>query len=120
MGGKVWTFDIYQRAGRQIPKSLRPHVVLHRGKPSVDMMPDVLERVSPGLFFQDSRHDYDGVAEELRVVAPHLAPGGAVLFHDWVEPQVRRAAADVLTGYALYTLEGQDPQQFGVAVKPPA
>jgi len=118
--GKVWTFDIYARAGRHIPKSLLPRIELHRGRPSVEMMPAVLRRVTPALFFQDSCHDYEGVAEELRVVAPRLAPGGAVLFHDWVEPQVRQAAADVLTGYTLYTLEGQDPQQFGVAVKPPA
>lgn len=116
--GKVWTFDLYARAGKHIPRGLRPRVALYRGKPSTEMMPPVLGHVTPTLFFQDSRHDYEGVIEELRIVAPHLPPGGAVLFHDFVEPEVRRAATDLLPGYACYVVESQDPQQLGIAVKP--
>lgn len=116
--GKVYTFDIYARAGRHIPRSLLPHIEMHRGRPSVEAMPAVLGKVTPGLFFQDSRHDYQGVADELQIVKPHLPPGAVVLFHDFVEPQVRKAAVDVLNDFVVYELDTQDPQQVGVALKP--
>ena len=115
--GRVWTFDIYAKAGRHVPRSLRPRIEFLRGRPSAESLPDALNRATPQLFFQDSRHDYEGVAEELRLVAPRLQPGAVVLLHDFVEPQVRRAAQDVLRDYALYALDGQDPQQLGMAVK---
>lgn len=115
--GKVYTFDIYPHAGEHIPKSLRSHIELYRGKPSVETMPKVLEKVVPDLFFQDSRHDYEGVTEELNVVAPYLQPGAVILFHDFVEPDVRRAATDVLKNYTFYVLDSSDPQQVGIAVK---
>jgi predicted O-methyltransferase YrrM len=115
--GKVYTFDIYSHAGKYIPKSLRSRVELYRGKPSIEMMPGVLEKVVPDVFFQDSRHDYEGVTEELNVVAPYLKPGGIILFHDFVEPNVRRAATDMLKDYTFYVLDSQDTQQLGIAVK---
>lgn len=115
--GRVYSFDLYPHAGQHIPKSLRPHVELHRGKPSVETMPAVLQTVVPDVFFQDSRHDYAGVLAELQVVAPYLQPGAVVLLHDFVEPNVRQAAIDGLPGYHLYVLETQDPQQLGVAIK---
>jgi len=116
--GRVHTFDIYLHAGKHIPKSLRPRIEMHRGKPSTELMPPVLAQVTPDLFFQDSRHDYEGVAGELNVVVPHLKAGAVVLFHDFVMPDVRRAAQDVLLpDFDLYLLETQDPQQVGVAVK---
>ena len=116
-GGKVYTFDIYQKAGKHIPKSLMPYVEMHRGQPSTEMMPSVLAKVTPELFFQDSRHDYEGVKEELEVVAPQLPLNSVILFHDFIAPEVRRAAVDVLDGYTIYVLESSDPQQVGVAVK---
>jgi predicted O-methyltransferase YrrM len=116
-GGKVYSFDIYRYAGKHIPKSLRKRVELHRGKPSIDSMPAVLQFAVPDIFFQDSRHDYAGVAAELRVVAPHLRPGAVVLFHDFVLPDVRRAALEILQGYRLYLLDTRDPQQLGIAIK---
>jgi predicted O-methyltransferase YrrM len=115
-GGTVYSFDIYDKAGKHIPESLMPHVEMHRGKPSIETMPNVLSRVTPDLFFQDSRHDYEGVVQELEIVAPHLRPGAIVLFHDFVEPQVRQAASDVLKGYDICILDNSDPQQLGVAV----
>ena len=115
--GRVWTFDIYPRAGSHIPRGLRPRVELVRGLPATQSMPAVLQSVTPDLFFQDSRHDYEGVTEELQMVAPHLRAGAIVLLHDFVEPAVQQAAHDALQGYALYRLEGQDPQQLGVAIK---
>lgn len=115
--GKVHTFDIYPRAGKHIPKSLQSRIELYRGKPSVEMMPKVLEKVAPDVFFQDSRHDYEGVTEELKVVSPYLKQGALILFHDFVEPNVRQAAIDVLHNYTIYVLDSQDPQQLGVAVK---
>jgi predicted O-methyltransferase YrrM len=87
--GKVHTFDIYPRAGRHIPNSLRNQVELYRGKPSIETMPKVLERVVPDIFFQDSRHDYEGVTEELNVVVPYLKSKSIILFHDFVVPGVR-------------------------------
>ena len=117
-GGKVHTFDLYPRAGRHIPRVLRPHVVLHRGKPALEAMPAVLREAPPSVFFQDSCHDYEGILGELKMVAPCLIPGGIVLLHDFVTPDVRRAASDALAGYSIYVLETQDPQQLGVAVKP--
>jgi len=115
--GKVHTFDIYPHAGKYIPKTLRSRVALYRGKPSTEMMPEVLKQIAPDLFFQDSRHDYEGVSEELKVVTPYLKPGSVVLFHDFVEPNVRRAAIDCLRDYTIYILESQDPQQLGLAVR---
>lgn len=115
--GKVWTFDIYARAGRHVPRSLRPRIEFLRGRPSVETLPAVLNRVTPELFFQDSRHDYEGVAEELKLVVPHLQLGAVVLLHDFIEDQVQNAARDVLQDYALYRVQGEDPQQLGAAVK---
>jgi predicted O-methyltransferase YrrM len=115
--GKVHTFDIYPHAGKHIPKSLRSRIELYRGRASVETMPTVLEKVVPDVFFQDSRHDYEGVTEELKVVIPYLKPGAVILFHDFVEPNVRQAAIDVLAKYNIYVLELQDPQQLGVAIK---
>lgn len=115
--GKVYTFDIYPRAGKHIPNSLRVQVELYRGKPSIETMPQVLKRIAPDVFFQDSRHDYEGVTEELNVVIPHLKPKAVILFHDFVVPGVRQAAVDSLTNFDLYVLDSQDPQQLGVAIK---
>lgn len=115
--GKVWSFDIYSHAGKHIPKGLRPHIELRRGRPSAEAMPKVLAEVKPDLFFQDSRHDYEGVFEELRVVVPHLKPEAVVLFHDFVAPDVRRAALEVMTGYQFYVLDSADPQQLGITLK---
>ena len=115
--GRVWTFDIYAKAGRHVPRSLRPRIEFLRGKPSVETLPAILNQVTPELFFQDSRHDYEGVAQELRLVAPHLKPGAVVLLHDFMEEQVRNAVCDVLQGYAVYRVQGEDPQQLGAAVK---
>jgi len=115
--GKVYTFDIYPRAGRHIPNSLRPQVELYRGKPSIETMPKILERIVPDMFFQDSRHDYEGVTEELNVIVPHLKSKAIILFHDFVVPGVRQAAIDSLKNFSLYVLNSQDPQQLGVAIK---
>jgi predicted O-methyltransferase YrrM len=115
--GKVYTFDIYSQAGKHIPHSLRSHVELHRGKPSVETMPKVLEQVIPDLFFQDSRHDYEGVTEELNIIVPYLTSKSVILFHDFVVPGVRQAASEGLKGFDLFVLESEDPQQLGVAIK---
>jgi predicted O-methyltransferase YrrM len=115
--GKVWTFDTYPHAGKHIPPDLRRHIVLCRGKPASEMMPSVLERVAPDVFFQDSRHDYEGVAEELRIVAPALQTGGLVVFHDFALRDVRQAACETLQGFLHYTLDLRDPRQLGVAIK---
>ena len=117
--GCLHTFDIYARAGRHVPRTLRPHVRFYRGKSSVAAMPAVLQSASPSLFFQDSRHDYEGVFEEMSLAAPNLAPGAVVLFHDFVVPDVRAAANDALgAGFEYFVLESGDPSQLGVAVKP--
>ncbi len=115
-GGKVWTFDLNPKAGKHIPHRYRPWVEVQRGKPSTESLPEVLRRVIPDLFFQDSLHDYAGVVEELRLIAPTLKPGAVCLFHDFVVPDVRRAATDMLPGYTIYALESGDPQQLGVAI----
>lgn len=117
-GGMVHSFDIYPRAGAHIPPPLMRWITLHRGRPSSEALPELLLRGAPDLFFQDSRHDYAGVTEELRLVAPRLRPGGVILFHDWVLPEVRQAAQDELGGWALAQVAGDDPQQLGAAVKP--
>lgn len=115
--GTVWSFDIYSRAGKHIPRELRAVVQLRLGRPSTEAMPEVLRQVSPEVFFQDSRHDYEGVRDELLVVKPHLKPRAVVLFHDFVQPDVRRAAAEVLDEYTLRVIAGDDPQQLGIAFR---
>lgn len=115
--GKVYSFDIYDQAGKHIPDSLHSHVELHRGRPSIETMPEVLQRVTPGLFFQDSRHDYEGVHEELTLMRPHLPTNAIILMHDFVHQDVQKAAEDVLQDYTIYILQTEDPQQLGVAVK---
>lgn len=115
--GKIHTFDIYPRAGKHIPRKLRQDVQFHLGKPSTETMPDVLKDSAPDLFFQDSRHDYEGVSDELRIVKPYLKQNSVVLFHDFVDPQVRRAAIEVLQGYAFCTLISGDVQQLGIAFR---
>jgi predicted O-methyltransferase YrrM len=114
--GKVYSFDIYEKAGKHIPNSLRDRITLTLGKPSTESMPEILKTVQPDVFFQDSRHDYDGVAEELAVIKSFLKPKSVVLFHDFVEPNVQRAAHDMLPGYDIFVLDLQDPQQMGIAI----
>jgi len=116
-GAKVWTFDIDRKAGRHIPKSLAPRIKLVRGRPSCESMPPVLDHVVPDLFFQDSRHDYEGVRDELRLVAPRLTNSAVVLFHDFIEPAVRRAAQEELQGFETFVIANGDPQQLGVAIR---
>lgn len=118
VGAQVHSFDLYARAGHHIPRALRHWVVLHRGQPSVTSIPPLLAVAPPELFFQDSRHDYDGVADELRIVAPHLPPRAVILLHDWVLDDVRRATRDLLTGWIVARIAGDDPQQLGVAYRP--
>ncbi len=117
-GTAVHTFDLYPKAGAHIAQALRPWIVVHRGQPSVASMPPVLETTVPDVFFQDSRHDYDGVRDELILVAPRMPANAVILFHDWVDAQVRRAAMDHLPaadGWRLTRIAGEDPQQLGVA-----
>ncbi len=116
-GGTVWSFDIYPRAGKHIPKSLLPTVQLCLRRTSIEAMPEVLAKVCPEVFFQDSRHDYEGVLYELLVIKPYLEPRAVVLFHDFVMPDVRRAAAEVLPEYTLRVIEGGDAQQLGIAFR---
>lgn len=118
-GGMVHSFDLYSKAGHHIPARLRPWVTLHRGQPSTASIPPALERGRPGVFFQDSRHDYEGVASELRLVAPRLPGNGVILLHDWVLDDVRRAAHDTLGDWTLARVAGDDPQQLGVAYREP-
>jgi hypothetical protein len=118
-GTAVHTFDRYPKAGAHLAPALRPWVVMHRGRPSVEAMPPVLATVTPDVFFQDSRHDYDGVRDELQIVAPRMPAHGLILFHDWVDAQVRRAARDQLVGWELSRIAGADPQQLGVAWRDP-
>lgn len=115
--GVVHSFDLYPRAGAHIPKTLRPWVRLHLGKPATESMPDVLSTLPPPkLFFQDSVHDYEGVLAELTVARQWLAPGAVVLFHDFVEDAVLMAAHSGLPGYWVARIEGDDPQQVGIAI----
>ena len=117
-GTAVHTFDLYPKAGAHIAAALRPWIVMHRGQPSVESMPPVLDTVVPDVFFQDSRHDYAGVGDELKIVAPRMPANAVILFHDWVDPQVRRAARDHLptsAGWRFARIAGEDPQQLGVA-----
>lgn len=102
--GKVYSFDIYPHAGRHIPRTLRQRVELHRGKPSIEAMPPILERATPDIFFQDSRHDYIAVVDELRIVAPYLKARAVVLFRDFVLPTlgVQRRRSCRATSFILW------------------
>lgn len=115
--GIVHSFDIYPHAGKHLLKSLHPYVELHLGKPAAEAMPPILREMNPTLFFQDSRHDYEGVSEELHIVAPYLKNGSVILLHDFIVEGVRQAAIDELPGYEIYILSSGDPQQLGVAIK---
>jgi hypothetical protein len=117
--GVIHSFDLYPKAGAHIPKALRPWIRLHRGKPATESMPTVLADLPrPKLFFQDSVHDYGGVVAELTVARAWLALGAVVLFHDFVEDAVLTAAHDGLPGYWVARIEGDDPQQVGIAIAP--
>ena len=113
----VHTFDLYKRAGAHIPKNLHQYVVLHAGQAATDSMPAVLENHVPTVFLQDSVHDYEGVRAELKMVAPRMPSGSVVVLHDFISPEVQRAAADGLHGFELFRLISDDPQQLGVARK---
>lgn len=117
--GKLHTFDLDSHAGRHFPRSLNAYAEFHRGRPSTESMPPILEQGAPQLFFQDSRHDYEGVLQELQIVAPRMNRGAVVLFHDFSAPDVRRAARDGLLshGFSVRLLQSGDPQEIGVAVK---
>ncbi|MFM7101713.1 MAG: class I SAM-dependent methyltransferase [Verrucomicrobiota bacterium] len=115
--GHVHSFDLYPRAGRHLPDSLRGRVTLHLGRPATEALPAVLAQGAPDLFFQDSVHDYPGVLAELQCVVPCLPPHGVVLIHDFVAHGVRQAAVDGLPGYRIHELEGDDPQILGVAFR---
>jgi hypothetical protein len=118
--GMVHSFDLYPKAGAHIPMSLRPWVQLHLGRPASETMPSLLAGVSSTLFFQDSVHDYDGVLAELNAAVPALAPGAVVLFHDFVLPDVRRAAVDGLPRWFIAQIDVEDQQQLGIGIAPRA
>jgi hypothetical protein len=117
--GIVHTFDIYARAGKHLPRNLRSYVQMHLGQPSTEAIPSVLSKLAPQLFFQDSRHDFEGVSQELKMVTPNMPSNSVVLIHDFIDKEVRRAVTEILSPeqYDVFALEGQDPQQLGVAVK---
>jgi predicted O-methyltransferase YrrM len=116
-GARIFTFDIHPNAGQHIPKTLLPRIERVRGKPSTETMPRVLDQVVPDLFFQDSRHDFEGVRDELQIVAPRMQPGSVILFHDFVCPAVVEAAEKVLVDFDIFLIENADPQQVGAAIK---
>ncbi len=115
-GEGVRTFDLLPDSGCHLPAALAPWVQFHRGRPAAEALPECLPDWQPQLFFQDSVHDYDGVLAELIAAANWLTVGAPVLLHDFVEPAVRRAAADALPNYQLLRLETADPQQLGIAL----
>lgn len=117
-GGMVRTFDLYAHAGKHIPSAFAPYVEKHLGKPSTETLPEALRGRMPDLFFQDSRHDYTGVFEELEIVAPLLRPDGVILFHDFIAPEVVRAAQEALPGWRLLAIDNTDPQILGIALPP--
>jgi hypothetical protein len=115
--GRIWTFDLYEDAGRHVPARLHSWIEFHRGTPATEAMPPILGTVKPDLFFQDSVHDFEGVRLELQTVAPHLTDRAVVLFHDFVADGVRRAAFEALPGWRIFQLSTGDPQQLGVALR---
>ena len=48
------------------------------------------------FIYLDARHDYEGVAEDLRSWWPALRPGGVLAGHDWTHDSVARALRDWL------------------------
>lgn len=48
-----------------------------------------------GLLFVDGRHDYANVRSDLAAWYMYVIPGGHILLHDYDQPDVQRAVADI-------------------------
>ena len=49
-----------------------------------------------GLVFVDGSHAYADVMDDITAWVPTVAPGGAMVLHDWIFKRVRAAARDTL------------------------
>ncbi len=109
-GGRVWAVDTFAgtREGgssyRAVDKyegstlaAFRDRVQAaalgDRIRPLVGLTTDVARRY-PGreirLLLIDADHSYDGVRGDFESWTPHVAPGGVIVFHDYLMPDVAR------------------------------
>ena len=94
--GRLWLVDPYSRhtwPERLLGLSFAEHVARRSVRPWADRVRFVrstsvaaardVELPSPAeLIFIDADHSYRAVRDDFRAWAPHLAPGGAIAFHD--------------------------------------
>ncbi|MCH7592347.1 MAG: class I SAM-dependent methyltransferase, partial [Planctomycetes bacterium] len=67
--------------------------VADRVMPLVGLSGEVAERYAGGpirMLLIDADHSYDGVRSDWERWSPHVAPGGLVVFHDYLFPDVAR------------------------------
>ena len=76
-------------------------------EPLVGLTTDVAD-IYPGrpirLLLIDADHSYDGVRRDFECWSPHVAPGGLIIFHDYLMPQIARFVDGVVKhepGYAV-------------------
>lgn len=90
-----WNFD-------EIYDNFRDRMQPHGGRLTVHRMltRDAAELYADGAFdfiFIDAAHDYNSVAEDIRIWEPKVREGGFVAGHDYDLPDVRRAVDEYFT-----------------------
>jgi predicted O-methyltransferase YrrM len=114
--GKVYAVDTF--AGTKEGDSQYPSIARHGGntlaafqdqvsracvedlvEPLVGYTTDVASTY-PGrpvrMLLIDADHSYDGVRSDFETWAPHVAPGGLIVFHDYLMPDVTRFVDNVV------------------------
>lgn len=84
--GRLTSIDVRDRTDR-IPEELRPH---WRHAVGDSHSQDVYKEAAAGMMFDliliDGDHSASGVRKDWEMYAPHVSPGGFVIFHDIINP----------------------------------
>lgn len=131
--GSIHCFDTWdnramgvERAGdtfaafTQNIEPFRKQIVVHRGD-STKLAGEMTEMVD--FLFVDGDHSYAGVKADLANFGPKLKPGGLLLFHDFDQPEVRRAGEEYLADHPAEDMRPTNTlqvfQMYGPHYSPP-
>ncbi len=108
-----------QHVGALVPKDLREHWHLYRGKVN-RVLPTVLPSIGQlGLFVHDSLHTVRNMTFEFSTVWPYLRPGGVLIADDvGLNDAFYDFAAEVKPSFAAVMKEENKDALFGIMVKP--